>query len=113
MPSFIYKSVLIASLFAGAAFAQTASTSTKTSPSNTQSGGVQSGGTQSGGAQAGTNNPGERIITITYDGGTRSSPDLRYGPYVYEHPKKTASKRRFQIWRFLRSAESCARPKMC
>ena len=29
---------------------------------------------------------GERIITITYDGGTRSSPDLRYGPYVYEHP---------------------------
>ncbi len=30
---------------------------------------------------------GERIITITYDGGTRSSPDLRYGPYVYEHPE--------------------------
>ena len=30
---------------------------------------------------------GERIITITYDGGTRSSPDLRYGPYVYEHPQ--------------------------
>jgi lipopolysaccharide export system protein LptA len=29
----------------------------------------------------------ERIITITYDGGTRSSPDLRYGPYVYEHPQ--------------------------
>ncbi len=31
--------------------------------------------------------PGERIITITYDGGTRNSPDLRYGPYVYEHPR--------------------------
>ncbi len=30
---------------------------------------------------------GERIITITYDGGTRNSPDLRYGPYVYEHPE--------------------------
>jgi len=29
----------------------------------------------------------ERIITITYDGGTRSSPDLRYGPYVYSHPE--------------------------
>lgn len=32
--------------------------------------------------------PGERIITITYDGGTRNSPDLRYGPYVYESPVK-------------------------
>jgi len=30
---------------------------------------------------------GERIITITYDGGTRNSPDLRYGPYIYEHPE--------------------------
>lgn len=30
---------------------------------------------------------GERIITISYDGGTRNSPDLRYGPYVYEHPE--------------------------
>ncbi len=29
---------------------------------------------------------GERIINITYDGGTRNSPDLRYGPYVYAHP---------------------------
>jgi lipopolysaccharide export system protein LptA len=29
----------------------------------------------------------ERIITISYDGGTRNSPDLRYGPYVYEHPE--------------------------
>lgn len=28
----------------------------------------------------------ERLITITYDGGTRNSPDLRYGPYVYAHP---------------------------
>ncbi len=28
----------------------------------------------------------ERIINITYDGGTRNSPDLRYGPYVYAHP---------------------------
>ncbi len=37
--------------------------------------------TEAGGA-------GERIITITYDGGTRSSPDLRYGPYVYEHPQQ-------------------------
>ena len=30
----------------------------------------------------------ERIITITYDGGTRNSPDLRYGPYLYESPRK-------------------------
>ena len=29
---------------------------------------------------------GERIINITYDGGTRNSPDLRYGPYIYAHP---------------------------
>lgn len=28
----------------------------------------------------------ERIITITYDGGNRSSPDLRFGPYEYTHP---------------------------
>ena len=28
----------------------------------------------------------ERLINITYDGGTRNSPDLRYGPYVYAHP---------------------------
>ena len=28
----------------------------------------------------------KRIITITYDGGNRSSPDLRYGPYQYTHP---------------------------
>jgi lipopolysaccharide export system protein LptA len=39
---------------------------------------------QTGGAVPASN---ERIITITYDGGTRSSPDLRYGPYVYEHPQ--------------------------
>ncbi len=30
---------------------------------------------------------GERIITITYDGGNRRSPDLRYGPYIYTHPQ--------------------------
>lgn len=29
----------------------------------------------------------ERIITINYDGGTRSSADLRYGPYEYSHPE--------------------------
>ena len=28
----------------------------------------------------------ERIITITYDGGNRASPDLRFGPYEYSHP---------------------------
>ncbi|MEM6431761.1 MAG: hypothetical protein AAF708_21170, partial [Deinococcota bacterium] len=28
----------------------------------------------------------ERIITITYDGGNRASPDLRFGPYSYTHP---------------------------
>ena len=28
----------------------------------------------------------ERIITITYSGGNRSAPDLRYGPYSYTHP---------------------------
>lgn len=39
---------------------------------------------QTGGAAPASN---ERIITITYDGGTRNSPDLRYGPYVYEHPE--------------------------
>jgi lipopolysaccharide transport protein LptA len=32
--------------------------------------------------------PPERIITITYDGGTRNSPDLRYGPYIYESPRE-------------------------
>ncbi|MEM7735698.1 MAG: OstA family protein [Deinococcota bacterium] len=29
----------------------------------------------------------ERIITITYDGGNRASPDLRFGPYSYTHPE--------------------------
>ncbi len=28
----------------------------------------------------------KRIITITYDGGNRNAPDLRYGPYQYSHP---------------------------
>ena len=28
----------------------------------------------------------ERIITITYDGGNRTSPNLRFGPYNYTHP---------------------------
>ncbi len=78
MPSFMYKSVLtVLSLLSGVALAQATPTSKQPTPSDTQS----------GGAQADTS-PGERIITITYDGGTRSSPDLRYGPYVYEHPKK-------------------------
>ena len=44
----------------------------------------QTGAAESAPTPAG---PGERIITITYDGGTRNSPDLRYGPYVYEHPQ--------------------------
>lgn len=34
----------------------------------------------------------ERIITITYDGGNLNSKDLRYGPYVYTHPKKDGIK---------------------
>ncbi len=29
----------------------------------------------------------KRLITITYDGGNRSAPDLRYGPYQYSHPE--------------------------
>lgn len=29
----------------------------------------------------------ERIITITYDGGNRTSPNLRFGPYNYTHPE--------------------------
>ena len=28
----------------------------------------------------------QRIINITYDGGNRSAADLRYGPYIYDHP---------------------------
>ncbi|MEZ4629388.1 MAG: LptA/OstA family protein [Deinococcales bacterium] len=28
----------------------------------------------------------ERLITIEYSGGSRTAPDLRYGPYVYSHP---------------------------
>ena len=28
----------------------------------------------------------KRIITISYDGGTRSAENLRYGPYFYSHP---------------------------
>ena len=76
-----HKFILLALLLAGGVFAQNAA------PATTQSGGTASG-TQSGGAAAATAaKPGERIITITYDGGTRSSPDLRYGPYVYEHPQ--------------------------
>ncbi len=39
-------------------------------------------------AQPTTPQPAERIITITYDGGTRNSPDLRYGPYIYESPRE-------------------------
>lgn len=30
----------------------------------------------------------KRIITIAYDGGNRSAPDLRYGPYQYSHPEE-------------------------
>lgn len=61
-------------------------------------GGAATGGAQTGGAsptvtptEAPTGGEAEtpaegRLITITYDGGTRNSPDLRYGPYLYEHP---------------------------
>ncbi|ADI16049.1 LptA/OstA family protein [Truepera radiovictrix] len=63
-----------------------------------ETGGAQTGGAPVGGAQTGgaplTSAPTDaetpaagRLITITYDGGTRSSPDLRYGPYLYEHPE--------------------------
>lgn len=48
--------------------------------------GPQAPGTQPPTEAAG-GDEGERIITITYDGGTRNSPDLRYGPYIYEHPE--------------------------
>ncbi len=43
-------------------------------------------GAQTGGGAAPEAPAAERLITITYDGGTRNSPDLRYGPYVYAHP---------------------------
>lgn len=29
----------------------------------------------------------QRLITISYDGGNRTSPDLRFGPYFYSHPE--------------------------
>ena len=86
------KIILTALLLVGAASAQTAPPGAGTqpgsaSPDNAQA--TQSGGaaTQAPPAQPAAE-PGQRIITITYDGGTRNSPDLRYGPYVYEHPKK-------------------------
>ena len=72
------KLVIAALLLVGTAAAQTASGGAQTSNASASN-------TQSGGAKAAR--PNQRIITITYDGGTRSSPDLRYGPYVYEHPK--------------------------
>ncbi len=100
MPSTTFRlALLVLVLVTAGALAQDA-----TPPDSTQSGGAQTGGdqtespqadttqpdtTQSGGTQPATDaaEPGERIITITYDGGTRNSPDLRYGPYVYEHPQ--------------------------
>ena len=54
-----------------------------TQPQDAQQQGTQPQGDQ---PQAGAAED-ERIITISYDGGTRNSPDLRYGPYVYEHPE--------------------------
>ena len=72
-PYKLAKLALSASLLIGFALAQ------NDAPANP----AQSGGGQPPAAAR----PGERIITITYDGGTRDSPDLRYGPYVYEHPQ--------------------------
>lgn len=85
MPTTMHKLVLPAlSLLAGIVLAQNnAPANTPPTPSN-----AQSEDAQSGGASTTATKPSERIITITYDGGTRSSPDLRYGPYVYEHPQK-------------------------
>ena len=88
------KCILTALLIVGTASAQTASgggaqtdTQAGVAPDSAQS--AQSGGTAAENTQTqpGVAQPGQRIITITYDGGTRNSPDLRYGPYIYEHPK--------------------------
>ena len=87
-PSKLSKLMLAASLLVGVASAQTASSGTQTE--SAQSGGAaaetQTQQAQPEAAQPGAAGPGQRIITITYDGGTRNSPDLRYGPYIYEHP---------------------------
>ena len=84
------KLTLAALLLVGTASAQTASGGTQTGAgADTQTENTQSGGAAAENTQAQpVSKPGQRIITITYDGGTRNSPDLRYGPYIYEHPKK-------------------------
>lgn len=55
-------------------------------PAQTEMQGADMQGAQTGGAAPPETPAAERIITITYDGGNRNSPDLRYGPYSYTHP---------------------------
>lgn len=79
MKSALLKSSLAFSLLGFAVFAQTPAAAPDDETANEPTG--------EAGKEA-ANAPAERIITITYDGGTRNSPDLRYGPYVYESPRK-------------------------
>lgn len=74
-------------LVAGAVSAQNAAPQPNPQSPNPRAQSSQPKNAQPQGENAEGGGAGERIITITYDGGTRSSPDLRYGPYVYEHPE--------------------------
>lgn len=80
MKSALLTSSLAFSLLGLAAFAQAPAASPPPTGNNAANGSAGEGDAPAA--------PSERIITITYDGGTRNSPDLRYGPYIYESPRE-------------------------
>lgn len=78
----IPKYLAVLAVLAAGGFKVAAQNAAGTSPSSPPTPGAQQEGDNASAGGAG-----ERIITITYDGGTRNSPDLRYGPYTYQHPE--------------------------